>query len=218
MIDRIGSTWTSRLAFGTGWAVLYLWLATEWWQFLFLPLHWMMGPTQGAIVNWCGHRYGYRNFATRDASRNFLPFDFLTMGELFQNNHHRASGRLNFAWRKFEFDPTYQVLRMLAWMRVIRLMPTEERAQPPPEPSAAQATGSISTPGVQDAGRVERALRGAQRAGEAVGPLPVVPGAVIAADGVVMRDRAAVPQDRVRRRGLDLRPLLELARPGVPAR
>jgi len=56
VIDRIGSTWTSRLAFGTGWAVLYLWLATEWWQFLFLPLHWMMGPTQGAIVNWCGHR------------------------------------------------------------------------------------------------------------------------------------------------------------------
>jgi stearoyl-CoA desaturase (delta-9 desaturase) len=126
VIDRIGSSWTSRLAFGTGWAALYLWLATEWWQFLFLPLHWMMGPAQGAIVNWCGHRYGYRNFATRDASRNFLPFDFLTMGELFQNNHHRASGRLNFAWRKFELDPTYQVLRMLAWMRVIRVMPIEE--------------------------------------------------------------------------------------------
>ena len=88
----------------------------------------MMGPTQGAIVNWCGHRYGYRNFATRDGSRNFLPFDFLTMGELFQNNHHRASSRLNFAWRKFEFDPTYQVLRMLAWMRVIRLMPIAEEA------------------------------------------------------------------------------------------
>jgi stearoyl-CoA desaturase (delta-9 desaturase) len=50
------------------------------------------------------------------------------MGELFQNNHHRASGRLNFAWRKFEFDPTYQLLRMLAWMRVIRLMPADEVA------------------------------------------------------------------------------------------
>ena len=65
---------------------------------------------------------------TRDASRNFLPFDFLTMGELFQNNHHRASGRLNFAWRKFEFDPTYQLLRVLAWMRVIRLVPEEVAA------------------------------------------------------------------------------------------
>jgi len=128
VLDRIGSSWTTRIAFGTGYSLVYLWLVTEWWQFLFLPLHWVMGPAQGAIVNWCGHRYGYRNFPTRDKSRNFLPFDFLTMGELFQNNHHRAAGRLNFAWRRFEFDPTYALLRALAWMRVIRLVPAEEIA------------------------------------------------------------------------------------------
>jgi stearoyl-CoA desaturase (delta-9 desaturase) len=45
------------------------------------------------------------------------------MGELFQNNHHRASSRLNFAARRFEFDPTYAVLRLLAWLRVIQLRP-----------------------------------------------------------------------------------------------
>jgi stearoyl-CoA desaturase (delta-9 desaturase) len=120
-LERFGSTWGARIAWGTGYALLYLWLATAWWQFLLLPLHWLMGPVHGAIVNWCGHRYGYRNFKTGDASRNFLPLDFLTLGELFQNNHHRAAGRLNFAARKFEFDPTYAVLRLLAWIRVIRL-------------------------------------------------------------------------------------------------
>ena len=102
----------------------YLCLATAWWQFLLLPVHWVMGPVHGAIVNWCGHRYGYRNYATNDASRNFLPLDFLTFGELFQNNHHRAPGRLNFAARWFEFDPTFAVLRVLAWAGTIRLGPT----------------------------------------------------------------------------------------------
>src|SRR5262245_4604898 len=122
-LEKIASSWTSRIAWGTLVTLVYLWLATAWWQFLLLPLHWLMGPTQGAIVNWCGHRYGYRNFRTPDASRNFLPLDFLCGGELFQNNHHHASGRLNFAFRKFEFDPTYWVLRGMASCRLIRLTP-----------------------------------------------------------------------------------------------
>ena len=102
----------------------YLCLATAWWQFLLLPVHRVMGPVHGAIVNWCGHRYGYRNYATNDPSRNLLPFDFLTLGELFQNNHHRAPGRLNFAARRFEFDPTFAVLRFVARTGALRLHPT----------------------------------------------------------------------------------------------
>src|SRR5207245_10893952 len=123
-LDRIASSWISRIAWGTAYALLYLWLATAWWQFLLLPVHWVMGPVHGPIVHWVGHRYGYRNYATNDASRNFLPLDFLTFGELFQNNHHRAPGRLNFAARWFEFDPTFAVLRVLAWAGAIRLGPT----------------------------------------------------------------------------------------------
>ena len=123
LIDRIGSSWIARIAWGAVFVLLYIWFATAWWQFLLLPFHWVMGPVHGAIVNWCGHRYGYRNFATTDASKNSLPFDFLTLGELFQNNHHRASGRLNFASRRFELDPTYLFTRLLAWTGVIRLGP-----------------------------------------------------------------------------------------------
>jgi stearoyl-CoA desaturase (delta-9 desaturase) len=121
LLETIGSGWPARIAWGVGYGAFYLAFATAWWQFLLLPVHFAMGPVHGAIVNWCGHRYGYRNFRTTDASRNSLPFDFLTLGELFQNNHHRASGRLNFAARRFEFDPTYAVLRVLAWCGAIRL-------------------------------------------------------------------------------------------------
>ena len=120
-LERVGNSYVGRIAWGTAYGLLYLCLATAWWQFLLLPVHWLMGPVHGAIVNWCGHRYGYRNFDTPDASRNFLPFDLLTFGELFQNNHHRASGRLNFGARWFEIDPTYWVLRLLASLGVIRL-------------------------------------------------------------------------------------------------
>lgn len=119
-LDRIGQAWAYRL----GWAfiifAIYALLATAWWQFLLLPIHWVMGPIHGAIVNWCGHRYGYRNHPTNDQSRNTLPVDFLCGGELFQNNHHRHSRRPNFATRPWELDPTYQVMRLLAALRIIR--------------------------------------------------------------------------------------------------
>ena len=122
-LDRVGSSWPVRVAWGALYGLVYLWLATAWWQLLLLPVVWVMGPLHGAIVNWCGHRYGYRNFDTADASRNVLPIDFLTLGELLQNNHHRAAGRLDFAARWFEFDPTCAVLRGLARARLIRLRP-----------------------------------------------------------------------------------------------
>lgn len=123
-VERIASTWSSRIFLGVLFGLFYLWLSPSVWLFvLLLPAVLLMGPLQGAIVNWCGHRWGYRNFDTRDGSRNTLPLDFVTGGELFQNNHHGAAGRINFAWRWFEVDPTYLVLRVLDWLRVIRIGP-----------------------------------------------------------------------------------------------
>ena len=121
MLDRISQTWMSRVCWAGVYTAFYAAFATSWWMWLLLPAHFIMGPIHGAIVNWCGHRYGYRNFATHDESRNSLPIDLITFGELFQNNHHHASGRLNFAIRKFEFDPTYWVLRAMAACRLIRM-------------------------------------------------------------------------------------------------
>jgi stearoyl-CoA desaturase (delta-9 desaturase) len=118
-VERLGQSWVMRVAWGTAYTLFYLKFATSPWLFALLPLHFVMGPVHGAIVNWCGHRYGYRNFTTDDVSRNALPFDFLTGGELMQNNHHEFPMSPNFAARWFELDTTYQVMRVLAWLRII---------------------------------------------------------------------------------------------------
>ncbi len=121
LIDRIADSWWSRIGIGTAYTLFYIAFAPHWAFFLLLPIHWFMGPIHGAIVNWGGHKYGYRNFATEDRSRNTLIFDVLTGGELFQNNHHRWGQSPNFAARWFEIDPTWQVMRVFAWLGAIRI-------------------------------------------------------------------------------------------------
>jgi stearoyl-CoA desaturase (delta-9 desaturase) len=121
VIDRMGQSWPLRIAWGATFFVFYWEQATAPWMWCLLPVHWLMGMVQGAIVNFAGHRYGYRNFSLGDDSRNTLPMDFVTGGELCQNNHHRSARRPNFAVRWFELDTTYQVMRVLDWLGVIHL-------------------------------------------------------------------------------------------------
>lgn len=118
--DRYVANIPVRIFFVGVYVTVYFQFVTAPWQYLLLPGHFLMGPIHGAIVNWCGHSYGYRNYDDLDDnSRNTLPLDFLMMGELFQNNHHRTPERLNFAHRPFEVDPTYPLLRVLLGLRII---------------------------------------------------------------------------------------------------
>lgn len=120
--DRFANSWWHRIGWAAFYTGFYIEFATHWWMFFLLPVHFLMGPIHGAIVNWAGHKYGYRNFKDlSDNSQNALWFDFLTLGELFQNNHHKYPSRPNFAVRFFEFDPTYPVLKVLHWLGIIRL-------------------------------------------------------------------------------------------------
>jgi stearoyl-CoA desaturase (delta-9 desaturase) len=43
------------------------------------------------------------------------------MGELFQNNHHQAGSKPNFAAKWYEFDPTYPIILALDKLRIIKL-------------------------------------------------------------------------------------------------
>jgi stearoyl-CoA desaturase (delta-9 desaturase) len=121
IFDERLSGWTASIAWGTLYSLVYVAFATHWWCFLLLPFHWVLGPIHGAIVNWAGHKVGYRNYESTDNSKNTLVFDVLTMGELFQNNHHKWGQSPNFAVRWFEVDPTYQFVRVLGWLGAIDL-------------------------------------------------------------------------------------------------
>ena len=136
LIDRLSQRWSTRVAWALLFAVFYLHFAPSLFWLLLLPVHWTMGPIHGAIVNWCGHRYGYRNFDTEDDSRNTLRLELLTMGELFQNNHHQFPTRPNFAVRWFELDPAYQVMRLLAAVGIIQFAPTAKSSLTTPAAGA----------------------------------------------------------------------------------
>ena len=122
-LDKFGHHMITRLAFGALYVAFYVVFAPNYWWFLLLPLHFMMGPIQGAIVNWFGHKVGYSNFNNGDHSRNTTPWGVIMMGELFQNNHHFAKYNPNFARKWYEFDTTYIVMRVMNYFRIIRLKP-----------------------------------------------------------------------------------------------
>lgn len=122
-LDKFGHHWVTRLFFMAGYTAFYIYFAPNLWWFLLLPIHFLMGPIQGAVVNWCGHKYGYSNFDNGDQSRNTSPWGILLMGELFQNNHHYAKDDANFAKKWFEFDLTYFIMRVLNRVRIIQLIP-----------------------------------------------------------------------------------------------
>ena len=131
-LDSFVEGWWVRLGFGALYVAFYVVFAPSWVWFLLLPAHFLMGPIHGAMVNWGGHKYGYRNFDTNDDSRNALPIDFLTLGELFQNNHHKAGMSPNFAARWFEIDPTYPVIRILGAVGIIQIPERDRSAKLPP--------------------------------------------------------------------------------------
>jgi len=121
LFEKIAGSWFVRLA----WAAFYIWFyinfATAWWMFLLLPIHFLMGPVHGAIINWFSHKYGYSTFETGDTAKNLLPIDFLMMGESYHNNHHKFGGRANFGKKWFELDPTYPIIYILNLFGVIHL-------------------------------------------------------------------------------------------------
>ena len=120
-MDKIGDSWITRIAFGIGYTAFYIAFAPNYWFFLLLPIHYLMGPIQGALVNWCGHKYGYSNFDNGDHSKNTTPWGFLMLGELFQNNHHKYPNSPKFAKKWFEIDPTFYIMRLMNSLKIIQL-------------------------------------------------------------------------------------------------
>ncbi len=120
-VEKLGSSWISRIAWGTAYTLVYIQFAPYWWMFLLLPIHYIMGPVHGVIINWFAHKYGYINFKVNDTAKNLLPFDFLMMGESYHNNHHKLGGRANFGVKWHEFDPTYPIILLFNQLGILKL-------------------------------------------------------------------------------------------------
>lgn len=119
--EKIAHSWVSRIVWIAAYTLFYIYFAHAWWVFLFLPMHFIMGPLHGAIINWFAHKYGYRNFSVSDTSMNLLPFDFLMFGEGYHNNHHKNGTRANFGVKWHELDLAYPIIKVLDFIKIIRL-------------------------------------------------------------------------------------------------
>jgi len=80
---------------------------------------WM--PILGGFVNGIGHWWGYRNYQTKDESRNFFPFGLLLGGEELHNNHHADPKSARFRRRWFEFDVGWIYLRIMSLFRLAKV-------------------------------------------------------------------------------------------------
>jgi len=72
------------------------------------------------LINSVTHMFGYRNYQTRDDSRNLWWVAILAFGEGWHNNHHANPSAAKSGHRWWEFDLTYCLIKLmqftgLAW-------------------------------------------------------------------------------------------------------
>jgi stearoyl-CoA desaturase (delta-9 desaturase) len=60
------------------------------------------------------NRYGYKNYDTKDKSKNVIWLFPFILGEAWHNNHHGEPKNSNFGGRKFwEVDPVYWLIKLI---------------------------------------------------------------------------------------------------------
>lgn len=121
LLDKIAHTTLSRFGWIAAYVLMYVLFAPSGWWFLLLPIHVVMLPLHGAIINWFAHKYGTVNFKLKNTSTNLFKVDLLMMGEAYHNNHHKNPSATNFGFRWYELDPTYAIIRFLNWLKIIRI-------------------------------------------------------------------------------------------------
>lgn len=119
--DAFAGSRLSRLMWVALYVLFFVFFATAWWQWLLLPVTFLMAPIHGVIINWFGHIYGYVNYKMKNTSKNIFRFDFLMMGEGYHNNHHKFASRANFGVKWYEVDVTYLIIIMLNALGLIKL-------------------------------------------------------------------------------------------------
>lgn len=119
--DKWANSWISRVLWIAAYVLFFIKFATTPWAYLLLPMILIMAPLHGAVINWFAHKYGYINFRMKNTSRNLFSIDILMLGESYHNNHHKHPSSINFGRRWHEIDPVYPIIRLLAWMGIVKL-------------------------------------------------------------------------------------------------
>jgi stearoyl-CoA desaturase (delta-9 desaturase) len=90
-------------------------------------------------VNSVTHVWGYRNFPTRDDSRNNWLVGLISNGEGWHNNHHAHPRSAAHGLRWWEFDVTYLTIRLFALVGLVRdvVLPTQRQTIEQPEDAKA---------------------------------------------------------------------------------
>jgi hypothetical protein len=79
-------------------------------------------PIFGNVINGVGHAIGYRNFDTKDESRNIIPLGIWIVGEELHNNHHADPRSAKFKAKWYEFDIGWVFIRLLAGLRLAKVL------------------------------------------------------------------------------------------------
>ena len=83
------------------------------------------------LVNSATHMWGYRNYATSDNSRNLWWVALLTYGEGWHNNHHAYPRMARNRHRWWEFDLSFEIIRLFGLLRLARNI-IAQKPQPRP--------------------------------------------------------------------------------------
>ena len=118
------------------------------------------------VINGLGHYWGYRNFASADASTNIVPWGILIGGEELHNNHHAyaTSAKLSNKW--YEFDIGWMYIRILAALnlaQVKKIAPRVKTAVARPQ-CDAELLQAVITHRYDVLARYAKALKGTWRA------------------------------------------------------
>ena len=96
--------------FGIGWGLI-AWACMAVWI-----------PIFGNVINGVGHHAGYRNFETKDESRNIIPLGLWIVGEELHNNHHADPRSAKFRAKWYEFDIGWVYIKLLAALRMANVI------------------------------------------------------------------------------------------------
>ena len=68
------------------------------------------------VINGLGHYFGYRNFNTKDKSRNIFPIGIIIGGEELHNGHHNKPASPKFSSKWYELDIGW------VWLNLFRIL------------------------------------------------------------------------------------------------